>query len=87
MRELRQRKKELKVTEDKWDAVWMLSIIKKRKKINKFVFQTLRDIVKQGGDDVIKRFEDKFKEQNQRMSQRWWILTFSTIHGRQGPHG
>ena len=54
MKELRQRKKELKVTDNKWDAVWMLTIIKKRKKIDKYIFQALRDIVKQGGDDVIK---------------------------------
>ena len=62
IKELRQRKKEMKVTEDEWDAVWMLTIVKKRKKIDKFIFQALRDIVKQGGDDMIKKFEDKFKE-------------------------
>ena len=62
MKELRQRKKELIITEYEWDAVWMLTIIKKRKKIDKFIFQLLRDIVKQGGDDMIRKFEDKFKE-------------------------
>ena len=56
MKELRQRKKELNITEDEWDTVWMLTIVKKRKKIDKFIFQALRDIVKQGGDDVIKKF-------------------------------
>ena len=36
--------------------------IKKRNKIDKFIYQILRDIVKLGGDNVIKNFEDKFKE-------------------------
>ena len=40
----------------------MLSIIKKRKRLDKFVYQSLRDVVKVGGDNVIKNFEDKFKE-------------------------
>ena len=40
----------------------MLGIIKKRKKLDKFVYQSLRDIVKAGGDNVIQNFEEKFKE-------------------------
>ena len=40
----------------------MLSIIKKRKKIDKFVYQALRNIVKDGGVDVLQNFEKKFKE-------------------------
>ena len=39
-----------------------LDVIQKRKKIDKFFLETLRDIVKQGADHIIKRFEDKFKE-------------------------
>ena len=39
----------------------MLSIIKKKKKLDKFVYQSLRDVVK-AGDDVVKNFEEKFKE-------------------------
>ena len=50
------------MTEDEWVAVWMLNIIKKRKRLDKFVYQSLRDIVKVGGDNVIKNFEEKFKE-------------------------
>ena len=42
--------------------MWILSIIKKRKKIDKFIYQALRDVVKLGGDNVIKNFEEKFKE-------------------------
>ena len=62
MKELRQKKKDLNVTEDEWDAVWMLSIVKKRKKIKKFIQQALRDVVKLGEDNFIANFEDKFKE-------------------------
>ena len=50
------------MTEDEWVTVWMLGVIKKRKRLDKFVYQSLRDIVKVGGDNVIKNFEDKFKE-------------------------
>ena len=35
---------------------------KKRKRIDKFIYQALRDVVKLGGDNVIKNFEEKFKE-------------------------
>ena len=62
MRELNQRRQELKMTEDKWVAVWMLNIVKKRKRIDKFIYQSLPDVVKIGGDNVIKNFEEKFKE-------------------------
>ena len=40
----------------------MLGIVKKRKRLDKFVCQSLRDIVKVGGDNVVKNFEEKFKE-------------------------
>ena len=62
MKEINQRRKELNMKEDEWVAVWMLSIIKKRKKIDIFIYQALRDVVKLGGDNVIKNFEEKFKE-------------------------
>ena len=62
MKELNQWRKEINMTDDKWITVWMLSIIKKRKKIDKFVYQALRDVVKLGGDDIIKNFEENFRE-------------------------
>ena len=62
MKEINQRRKELNMKEDEWVAVWMLSIIKKRKKIDIFIYQALRDVVKLGGDNVIKNFKEKFKE-------------------------
>ena len=54
MRELNQRQRELKMTEDEWVGVWMLGIVKKSKKLDKFVYQSLQDIVKVGGDNVVK---------------------------------
>ena len=62
MKELNQRRKELNMTEDKWVAVWMLGIIKKRKRLDKNIYQALRDVVKLGGENVIQNFEEKFKE-------------------------
>ena len=62
MRELNQRRMELKMTEDEWVSVWMLGIVKKRKRLDKFIYQSLRDIVKVGGDNVVNNFEEKFKE-------------------------
>ena len=41
MKELNQRRKELKMSEDEWVAEWMLRIVKRRKKLNKFVYQYL----------------------------------------------
>ena len=41
MKEINQRRKELKMTEDEWVVTWMLSIVKKRKKLDKFAYQAL----------------------------------------------
>ena len=41
IQELNQRRRELKMTEDEWVAVWMLGIIKLRKRLDKFVYQSL----------------------------------------------
>ena len=50
------------MTEDEWVAVWTFGIIKKRKTLEKFIYQALRDLVKLGGENVIQNFEEKFKE-------------------------
>ena len=41
IRELNQRRKELKMTEDEWVVTWMPSIVKRRKKLDKFAYQAL----------------------------------------------
>ena len=40
----------------------MLQMTKKRKSVEIFQYQALRDIVKVGGDDVVKNFGAKFRE-------------------------
>ena len=62
MKEIRQREKEFKITQDEWFAAWMLSRIRKRKKIDNHEFQSIQNVVKRGEDTVIKDFEEKFQE-------------------------
>ena len=50
------------MTEDEWVPVWILGKVKKRKKIDKFICQALRNVIKEGGDKVLENFEQKFKE-------------------------
>ena len=40
----------------------MLGCVRKRKRLDNFEYQALRDVVKEGGEDVIERFQKKFKE-------------------------
>ena len=39
---------------------WMLGRIKKRKRVDGHKLQTLRNVVKKGGEEVTKNFEDAF---------------------------
>ena len=50
------------MTQEEWYSVWMLGKMKKRKKMDNFKIQALRDVVKEGGPDVVDKFENKFKE-------------------------
>ena len=61
MKEINQRRKGLKMTEDEWFALWMFENIK-RWRIKKFEYQDLRNVVKEGGNDVLEKFEVKFKD-------------------------
>ena len=62
MKEINQRRKDLKMTDEEWVSVWMHSIVKKRKIVIKFVYQANRNVVKDGGVNVLKNFKKKFKE-------------------------
>ena len=62
MKEINQRRKDLKMTHNEWIAVWMLGNVRKRRKINKYVYQALRNVVKEGGVNILQNFENKFKE-------------------------
>ena len=59
MKELRQRRVDLKMTFNEFYMIWML---KKRKRMENFEIQTLKDIVKDNKEDVVENFEKKFKE-------------------------
>ena len=48
--------------EDEWFTLWMFENIKKRWRIKKFEYQDLRNVVKEGGNDVLEKFEVKFKD-------------------------
>ena len=50
------------MTDNEWVSVWMFSIVKRRKKIDKFVYQALKNVVKDGDEDVLQNFKKKFKE-------------------------
>ena len=52
----------MKITQDEWFAVWMLSQIRRRKKIDNHELKSLLDVVKRGGDKVLEDFEEKFQE-------------------------
>ena len=52
----------MEITKDKWFTAWMLGRVKKRKKINSHELRSLRNVVKRGGDTIIKDFENTFQE-------------------------
>ena len=62
MREIRLREVYFKITKDEWFTAWMLGRVRKRKKINSHEPQSLRNVVKRGGDTIIKDFENTFQE-------------------------
>ena len=62
MEELDLREKELDISYKEWKSVWMLQMTRKRKSVEMFQYQALRDIIKAGGDTVMKNFGDKFRQ-------------------------
>ena len=62
MEKLDLREKELEISHEEWKSVWMLQITRKRMSVEVFQYQALRDVVKGGGDTVVKNFGDKFRE-------------------------
>ena len=62
MEEIHQRRKELKITENEWFSVWMLGRVKKRKRMETSQYQVLRNVVKEGGEDVMKNFGIRYRE-------------------------
>ena len=69
IKELRQRRIELGMSFNEFDTVWMLEKMRKRRKIENFELQSLRNVVKEGGRDIFSNFEKKFKETRYSISQ------------------
>ena len=55
MSELRKRREDLEITFDEFHTVWMLQKLKKRRKMENFELQTLREVVKVNGPDFVKK--------------------------------
>lgn len=53
MSELRQRGVDLRITFDEFHSAWMLQKLKKRKKMENFELQALREVVKENSEDVV----------------------------------
>ena len=60
--ELRQRRMDFRMTFDEFHSVWMLQKLKKRRKMENFELQSLRNVVKEGCPDVVDNLKKKFKE-------------------------
>ena len=50
---------DLNITFDEFQSVWMLMKLRKRKEIESYELQALRDVVKENAEDVVDRFENK----------------------------
>ena len=83
MSELRKRRVDLEITFDEFHMVWMLQKLKKRRKMENFELQTLREVVKVNGPDVVENFEKKFKEI--RVEGKRKSLKDSTTHYTESP--
>ena len=42
-------------------SIWMLQMLKKKKRLENFELQALRDVIKENTENVVERFEEKFK--------------------------
>ena len=73
MKELNQRRRDLKMTEDEWVTIWMLGVIKKRKRLDKFVYKALQDVIKLGGNNIVQNFE-------KRIPKRKRLIQFGDVY-------
>ena len=62
MESIRVRKEEYKMTEGEWFSTWMYIEAAKRKGMELYELNQLRDVVKTGGEEVLIRFREKYKE-------------------------
>ena len=64
MERLYARKEENKMKDKEWFSIWMMIETKKRKGMENFQLQEIRNVVKKGGEDVMKDFREKYRELN-----------------------
>ena len=83
MEELNLREKQLNISNEEEKSVWMLQKARKRKSIEVFQYQQLRDVVKVEGEDIVKNFGVKFRELKIEGSRKKSIETLSmgTVSG------
>jgi len=62
MKEINQRRNELKISENEWFFTQILGCVKKRKMMDNFDYQSLRNVIKESGEDVIDNFEKKYRD-------------------------
>ena len=62
MKELTQRRVELGMSFEEFDTVWRLEKIRKRSRIEGFEMNSLQNVVKEGGPNVVTNFDNKLKE-------------------------
>ena len=61
MVKFRRRKEELSIGEEEWHGVWMLKKVQKRRGMEHFQYQALRDVLKQDGYKM-KNFMANYRE-------------------------
>merc|ERR1712002_1281304 len=62
MEKLKTKKDRLRISDTEWFSLFMMVQTKKRKGVESHQIQSLREIVKKGGDEVIEQFREKYKE-------------------------
>ena len=81
MLEFQRRKEELRIGEKEWHAVWMLMKVQKRKEMEDFQYQTLRDVL-MGEGDRLKEFADKYREVKVQTSRKMTVnAQYATAKG------
>ena len=53
---------EKKIEDKEWFSVWMMIETRKRKGMENYELAELRNIVKENGEDVMKKFRTKYRE-------------------------
>ena len=84
MSELKKRRVDLEICFDEFNTVWMLQKLKKRKRMENFELQSLREVVKANGPDVVKNFEEKFKDIREE-GKRKSLKDFATHYNETPP--